>query len=93
MHCAVQAGSHLLGGLHRLRREGDDHTIRPAALARLRAECPLVLARLAAGLASVHSDLTTHLSMGANPSPRRRLGVTISYCPMDARVCDCTGSA
>ena len=61
------AGSHLLGGLHRLRREGDDGIIQPDALARLRTECgPLVPARLAAGFASVHSDLTAHLAMGPN---------------------------
>lgn len=86
------AGSHLLGGLHRLRREGDDHTIQPKRLARLRAECRLVSTSLQAGFASVHSDLTAHLSMGPNPSDRRRLGITISFCPMDQGVQNCAGS-
>ena len=86
------AGSHLLGGLHRLRREGDDHTIQQPTLARLRAECPLVPASLQAGFASVHSDLTAHLSMGPNTSDRRRLGITISFCPMDQGVQNCVGS-
>ncbi len=86
------SGSHLLGGLHRLRREGDDHTIQPAALACLRTKCPLIPARLTAGFASVHSDLTAHLSMGPNSSGRRRLGITISFCPMDQGVKNCVGS-
>ena len=86
------AGSHLLGGLHRLRKEGDDHTILPSTLARLRAECPLVPACLQAGFGSVHSDLTAHLAMGPNPSGRRRLGITISFCPMDQGVQNCAGS-
>ena len=86
------AGSHLLGGVHRLRREGDDHTIQPTALAKLHAECPLVPARLETGFASVHSDLTAHLAMGPNLSDRRRLGITISFCPMDQGVENCVGS-
>ena len=81
-----------MGGLHRLRQEGDDHTIQPEALARLRRECRVVPAAMRAGFASVHSDLCAHLSMGPNHSPRRRLGITISYCPTDAGVQDCAGS-
>ena len=45
-----------------------------------------------AGFASVHSDLTAHLSMGPNSSGRRRLGITISFCPMDQGVQNCVGS-
>jgi non-heme Fe2+,alpha-ketoglutarate-dependent halogenase len=80
-------GSHLLGGLHRLRHEGGDHTIQPANLARLREGCTLVPAAMRAGYASVHSDLTAHLSMGPNSSRRRRLGISISFCPMVHAMC------
>jgi ectoine hydroxylase-related dioxygenase (phytanoyl-CoA dioxygenase family) len=82
------AGSHQLGGLHALQRPGsrveDSGVIEGRVLEALRGRCPLVECPVRAGWGSVHSDLTAHLSMGPNPSGRRRLGVTISFCPTNA---------
>lgn len=67
-------GSHRLGLQHR--RAGEEAQLYP----RLAAACgePIPVP-LPAGHASVHSDLTAHVSAGPNLSGRRRLGIAITY--------------
>ena len=67
-------GSHHLGLQHQ--KPGEESVL----YGRLSAQCgEPIPAPLRAGHASVHSDMTAHVSAGPNLSKRRRLGIAITY--------------
>lgn len=76
-------GSHRIGLQHQ--EAGEEQRLYP----RLAATCgEPVPVPLPAGHASVHSDMTAHVSAGSNLSARRRLGIAITYTRMDGGVHD-----
>lgn len=77
-------GTHLLGHLTYTLREDDDSNVLNQTVEGAERMGEPVDVELAAGEASLHSDLLLHGSE-ANRSNRRRCGLTLRYCPADVR--------
>ena len=78
------AGSHHLGHLTARHREPDENSILGQIVENAEAYGEPVDVELKAGEISIHTDLLLHGS-NANPSPRRRCGLTLRYCSSDVQ--------
>ncbi len=78
------AGSHHLGHLTARHREPDENSVLGQIVENAEAHGEPVDVELKAGEISIHTDLLLHGS-NANPSPKRRCGLTLRYCTSDVR--------
>ena len=80
----VISGSHLDGGLEHIDNKDEPLDLNGYKIPDKLINAPPTAIELAAGQASIHSDLLVHGS-GPNTSEQRRCGVAISYLPADVR--------
>ena len=78
------AGSHHLGHLTARSSEPDENSVLGQIVENAEAHGEPVDVELKAGEISIHTDLLLHGS-NANPSPKRRCGLTLRYCASDVR--------
>ena len=78
------AGSHHLGHLTARSSEPDENSVLGQIVENAEQHGELVDVELKAGEISIHTDLLLHGS-NANPSPKRRCGLTLRYCSSDVR--------
>ncbi len=78
------AGSHHLGHLTARSSEPDENSVLGQIVENAEAHGEPVDVELKAGEISIHTDLLLHGS-NANPSPKRRCGLTLRYCTSDVR--------
>ncbi len=78
------AGSHRLGHLKPRHSEPDDNSVLGQIVENAEQYGETVNVELKAGEISIHTDLLLHGS-NANPSPKRRCGLTLRYCATDVQ--------
>lgn len=78
------AGSHHLGHLTPRQRRPEEKSVLGQIVEDAEQYGDLVDVELKAGEISIHTDLLLHGS-NANPSPKRRCGLTLRYCTSDVR--------
>ena len=78
------AGSHHLGHLTPRHSEPDENSVLGQVVENAEQLGESVDVELKAGEISIHTDLLLHGS-NANPSPKRRCGLTLRYCPSDVQ--------
>ena len=78
------AGSHHLGHLTARHSDPDENSVLGQTVENAETYGEAVDVELKAGEISIHTDLLLHGS-NANPSPKRRCGLTLRYCATDVR--------